>query len=284
MLDAANRLMLRFFASVSVIALLALAGTAFFAESAWVRATDRFWMATRHLNQKLHYGLGYQLPGTPDLGRLDERLKERGLERGAPVFIRIFKSELILELWMKRGDRFELFSAYPICYWSGRLGPKLRTGDRQAPEGFYTVSKAQLNPNSRWHRSFDLGFPNLFDQAHGRTGSYLMVHGGCSSVGCYAMTNGVITEIWDLITAALNNGQERFAVHVFPFRLTDTRLAAYGDFAWADFWRSLKPGYDLFEMMRVPPEVSVCRGRYAVRNGRAGSVAALRNACPEAGA
>jgi murein L,D-transpeptidase YafK len=191
---------------------------------------------------------------------------------------------MTLELWMKRGDGFALFASYPVCYWSGRLGPKLQTGDHQAPEGFYTVSKGQLNPNSHWHRSFDLGFPNLFDRGQGRSGSYLMVHGGCSSVGCYAMTNAVVGEMWALLTAALDAGQERFAVHVFPFRPTGTRLHAYRHHQWAAFWRDLQPAYDLFEASRIPPEISVCRGRYAVRPGQAGSRAtpALRTECPPA--
>jgi murein L,D-transpeptidase YafK len=250
----------------------------------WYQAADSARMAMRHVNRVLHYQLGYQLPGTPDLARLNERLQAEGLERGDPVFIRVFKAEMTLELWMKRGDGFALFASYPICYWSGRLGPKLQTGDHQAPEGFYTVSKGQLNPNSRWHRSFDLGFPNLFDRAQGRSGAYLMVHGGCSSVGCYAMTNGVVTELWTLLTAALDAGQERFAVHVFPFRPTEARLRAYQYHQWAAFWRDLKPGYDLFEASRIPPEISVCRGRYAARPGQAGSRAApaLRSDCPPA--
>ncbi|NJM35358.1 MAG: murein L,D-transpeptidase [Rhodomicrobium sp.] len=273
--------MIRFLLRAALIAVLCGIGAFLFFRESVQRAADSAWMATRHLNRKLHYQLGYQLPGTPDLARMDDRLAERSLKRGDPIFIRIFKSELTLELWMKRGERFELFASYPICYWSGRLGPKLQTGDRQAPEGFYTVSRGQLNPNSRWHRSFNLGFPNLFDQAHGRTGSFLMVHGGCSSIGCYAMTNDVISEIWDLVTAALDNGQERFAVHVFPFRLTDMRLAAYETERWADFWRELKPGYEAFEATQLPPEVTVCQGRYVVKPAAAGSASAapLRNDC-----
>jgi murein L,D-transpeptidase YafK len=250
----------------------------------WYQAADSARMAMRHVNRVLHYQFGYQLPGTPDLGGLDDRLQAQGFKRGDPVFIRVFKAEMRLELWMKRSDGFALFASYPICYWSGRLGPKLQTGDHQAPEGFYTVSKGQLNPNSRWHRSFDLGFPNLFDRGQGRSGSYLMVHGGCSSVGCYAMTNGVVAEMWTLLTAALNAGQERFAVHVFPFRPTEARLRAYQDHQWAAFWRDLKPGYDLFEASRIPPEISVCRGKYAVRPGQPESRAAptLRTDCPPA--
>jgi murein L,D-transpeptidase YafK len=221
------------------------------------------------------------LPGTPDLGALDARLKEKNLKRGDAVFLRVFKNELELELWMQQGEGFVLFATYPICYWSGRLGPKLRQGDKQAPEGFYAVSKGQLNPNSRWFRSFNVGFPNALDQSHGRTGSYLMVHGGCSSVGCYAMTNPVMGEIWELVTAALDKGQGSFGVHIFPFRPTQARLAAYDDHPWAGFWRDLKPGYDLFEATRIPPRISVCQKRYAAEAGAPGSTGSvLRAACP----
>jgi murein L,D-transpeptidase YafK len=250
-------------------------------EGSWYRVLDRAQMAMRHVNRQVYHAFGWPLPGTPDLAALDARLKEKNLQRGDAVFIRVFKNELELEMWMQQGERFVLFATYPICYWSGRLGPKLRQGDRQAPEGFYTVSKSQLNPNSRWFRSFNVGFPNILDQSHRRTGSYLMVHGGCSSIGCYAMTNPVIGEIWELVTAALDNGQGSFGVHIFPFRLTEARLAAYGDHPWSSFWRDLKPGYDLFEASRIPPRISVCQKRYAAEAGSVsvkGSV--LRNACP----
>jgi murein L,D-transpeptidase YafK len=231
-----------------------------------------------------YIALGKPLPGTPDLDALDRRLAAEGVAPGAPVFIRIFKLEFELELWMKRGDRFHLFATYPICRWSGALGPKLREGDWQAPEGFYTVDAKALNPHSRWHRAFNLGFPNVLDQTHGRTGSYLMVHGGCSSIGCYAMTDPVIDEVWRLVTAALKRGQRRFHVHIFPFRMTEEQLARRGDRPWAPFWRDLKPGYDLFESTRLPPAVSVCNGRYVVSPGAAGTAegAAIDGACRNA--
>jgi murein L,D-transpeptidase YafK len=213
---------------------------------------------------------GTPLPGTPDLAAFDRRLAERGMTLGAPVFIRIFKLEFELELWMKRGDRFELFAVYPICRWSGALGPKLHEGDRQAPEGFYTVDAGGLNPNSRWHRAFNVGFPNALDRSYGRTGSYLMVHGGCGSIGCYAMTDPVIDEIWRLVTAALKGGQPRFHVHIFPFRMTAERLAERTRPQWAEFWRDLKAGYDAFETAHLPPKVSVCNGRYVVSTDAAG--------------
>lgn len=218
-----------------------------------------------------YWSLGFDLPGTPDLHRLEARLDAAGMKLGDPVLVRVFKREFLLEIWMKRGDRFEKFSSYPICRYSGRLGPKLKQGDRQSPEGIYTVSTSQLNPASRWHRSFNLGFPNTFDRAHGRTGSYLMVHGGCSSIGCYAVTNQAVDEIWRLVKAALAGGQKRFQVQAFPFRLTDAAMAKEKADDWYPFWKQLKVAYDLFEETRIPPKVSVCGKRYVAGPGTPGS-------------
>lgn len=237
-----------------------------------------------HDAQRLLYAqLGWPLPGTPDLTRLKERLTEKGLTRGSPVFIRIFKREQDLELWMKKGDGFVLFASYPICRYSGELGPKLREGDYQAPEGFYTVGRGQLNPKSSNHRAFNLGFPNLYDAANGRTGSFLMVHGKCVSIGCYAMTDPVIDEIWDLAVAALEGGQKRFSIHIFPFRMTDAQFAILGGGPWDGFWRDLKRGYDLFEASHTPPKVSICAKRYVVEMGAYRSLGAdeLTEHCKE---
>jgi murein L,D-transpeptidase YafK len=208
--------------------------------------------------------LGFALPGTPDLTLLDKRLATAGVRRGNAVAIRIHKADFSLELWVLKGERFHLFAAYPICAWSGRIGPKLVEGDRQSPEGFYTVDAGALNPQSRWHRSFNLGFPNAFDRAHGRTGSYLMVHGGCSSIGCYAITDEAIDEVWQLVTAALEAGQKRIPVTVLPFRMTASALAGHAGDPRADFWAQLAAGDALFEATGQPPRVRVCRGRYTV--------------------
>lgn len=224
--------------------------------------------------RSVYASLGLALPGTPDLADLKGRLATAGQALGAPVFIRILKREFELELWLAKDGRFEHFATYPICRWSGRLGPKLRQGDRQAPEGVYTVSKHQLNPASRWHRSFNLGFPNAYDRSHGRTGSFLMVHGGCSSIGCYAMTNAVIDEIWKIVTAALANGQPRFQVQVLPFRMTDANLAARAGHPAAPLWSQLKTASDLFDRDRLPPTVGVCNGAYAFAPARAGATTA----------
>jgi murein L,D-transpeptidase YafK len=205
---------------------------------------------------------GATLAGTPDLANLGGRLAEHGVAIGAPVFMRIFKREFELELWMKRDGRFHRFATYPICRFSGGLGPKLREGDKQAPEGVYTIGAKQLNPRSNWHRAFNLGFPNAHDAALGRTGSFVMIHGGCSSVGCYAMTDAVVDELWQIVTAALSAGQPRFQLQVFPFRMTDTNLNARAAEPWAPFWRDLKVAHDLFETTLLPPRVQVCNGRY----------------------
>jgi murein L,D-transpeptidase YafK len=227
-----------------------------------------------------YYRDGLPLPGTPDLAKFDERLKAQGVALGAPVFLRIFKLESELEIWMQKDGRYRKFATYPICLWSGRVGPKLREGDRQAPEGFYAVTKEELNPNSRWHRSFSLGFPNAFDRALGRTGSFIMVHGGCQSVGCFAMTNNVVDEIWRLVTAALDQGQPAFNVQVFPFRMTEKNLAARKGDKWSPFWADyLKKGYDAFERTHLPPMVSVCEGRYVIAEAKPGDVPAAPAEC-----
>jgi murein L,D-transpeptidase YafK len=212
------------------------------------------------------------LAGTPDLGQLADRLAQKGLRSGAALFIRVFKSESELELWMEKDGRYELFATYPICHWAGTIGPKLREGDRQNPEGFYSVGPRQLHRIGRWPRSLNIGFPNTFDRAHGRTGSYILVHGGCSSVGCFAMTNAVMAEIFALTEAALRAGQPRVDVHVFPFRMTEANLAAQSGSPWLDFWRNLKEGYDAFEDTRLPPRIGICDRRYVVETQRPGEV------------
>lgn len=214
------------------------------------------------------------LPGTPDLGQLQGRLAEKGLKLGAPVFVRVFKSESELEVWMQKDGRYVLFATYPICHWAGTIGPKLREGDKQNPEGFYSVGARQLHRAGRWPRSLNLGFPNTFDRAHGRTGSWILVHGGCSSVGCFAMTNAVMAEIFTLAESALWAGQQRVHVHVFPFRMTEANLAMHARSPWYEFWRNLKEGYDAFHFTHVPPRIGICDRRYVVEAAGPEEVAA----------
>ncbi|MFP3943971.1 MAG: L,D-transpeptidase family protein [Alphaproteobacteria bacterium] len=196
------------------------------------------------------------------LEKMQPLLARAQAEAGAPVFIRIFKRESELELWLKGESGYGLVKTYPICAWSGHLGPKLKQGDRQAPEGFYRVVARALNPASRFHLSFNLGYPNEYDRAHGRTGDWLMVHGNCVSIGCYAMTDRGIEEIYTLVEAALENGQPAVPVHIFPFRMTDANMARASRSRWIGFWRNLKTGYDLFERTKRPPDVRVRNKAY----------------------
>jgi len=192
-------------------------------------------------------------------------LGKKGMKAEAPIFVRIFKEESELEIWKLRDDgHFHHFKTYPICTWSGDLGPKLATGDRQAPEGFYTIKKSQMNPNSSFHLSFNLGFPNSYDRAHGRTGSALMVHGKCKSAGCYAMTDALIEEIYALAREAFDAGHPSFEVHAYPFRMDDANMARHKNGKWFEFWKTMKEGYDHFELTRQTPNVLVCGRRYLV--------------------
>lgn len=204
------------------------------------------------------------LPNTPDLMLLNQRLAASGLKSGAPVLLRIFKESSELELWLERSGSYVLFATYPICHWSGTVGPKLREGDKQTPEGFYTITRGQIRHLGRWRSAINLGFPNAYDTANNRDGSYILMHGGCSSVGCFAMTNPVIGEVYGLVKAAIGNGQRHVPLHIFPFRMTDTNLARHSDSPWQPFWATLKRGYDIFEQSYRAPRVSVCKGEYIV--------------------
>lgn len=204
------------------------------------------------------------LPDTPDPASLNERLVKAGIERGSPVLIRIFKAESEIEIWMKKADRFVKFAKYPICHWSGSLGPKREEGDRQNPEGFYTVTRRQIHHSGRWPTSINIGFPNALDRTLKRTGSYILIHGGCTSVGCYAMTDAAAREIVELVRQTLRSGTPRVHVHAFPFHMTNANLARHKASPWQGFWLDLKKGYDAFAKTGLPPRVSQCGGRYIV--------------------
>lgn len=186
-------------------------------------------------------------------------LQKKGLKLGSEIFIRIFKQEAELEVWVKKGNSFILFRSYPICTFGfGGLGPKLKEGDGKAPEGFYYVKANQLNPYSSYHLSFNLGYPNKYDRAHHRTGSALMVHGSCVSIGCYAMTDSKIEEIYTMAYSAIVQGQGFFRVHVFPFKMTKENMTKHQSSQWYNFWVNLKQGYDFFKVNNYnPPNVDL---------------------------
>lgn len=191
-------------------------------------------------------------------------MSRKSMAPSAPILVRIFKHESELEIWKQDSSgKFALLKTYPMCRWSGNLGPKKREGDRQAPEGFYHVSAGMLNPNSEFFLSFNLGYPNRLEAALGYTGDALMVHGACSSSGCYALTDDGVSEIFAVAREALKGSQTAFQVQAFPFRMTPENMADHRDDPNFAFWSDLKHGHDIFEVKKRQPRVSYCGGRYA---------------------
>jgi len=187
----------------------------------------------------------------------------KNMDKDSPILARIFKEEAELEIWKKNRDgEYALLKTYPICKWSGDLGPKKKEGDRQAPEGFYSITPGQMNPNSNYYLAFNTGFPNAYDRAMGYTGSQLMVHGDCSSRGCYAMTDEQIQEIYALARESFFGGQKAFQLQAYPFRMTAMNMAKHRNNPNFAFWKMLKEGYDHFNATHQEPKVAVCEKRY----------------------
>ena len=197
---------------------------------------------------------------------LESSLQSEGFRLGDPVFIRIFKEEQELEVWLRREKEtsFRRWKTWPVVRMSGKLGPKLQEGDGQAPEGFYAVDSGAMNPQSDFHLSFNVGYPNGFDLAQGRTGSFIMVHGKSSSIGCFAMGDAGIEPIYLVVERALRSGQSSVPIHIFPFRMTGERMAKANatPSPWLSFWENLREGYDRFERDHVPPLVKWEGSRY----------------------
>jgi len=199
-------------------------------------------------------------PLSPEMVSL---LEQKSMPKESPILVRIFKEEAELEVWKQdTSGQYALLKTYPICRWSGALGPKVREGDRQAPEGFYTITPGQMNPNSNYYLSFNIGFPNAYDRANGRTGAFLMVHGDCSSAGCYAMTDEQMGEIYALGREAFLGGQKDFQIQAYPFRMTALNMARHRNNPAMPFWRMIKQGNDIFEVTHQEPKVDVCGKHY----------------------
>lgn len=212
--------------------------------------------------------------------RLIAEMQAKNMPRNSPIMIRVFKEEGKMEIWKARADnRFEKITAYDICAWSGKLGPKVKEGDRQAPEGFYNLTPAHLNPNSKYYLAINTGFPNRYDAANGRSGSNLMIHGACSSSGCYSMTDAQILEIYAFARDAFKGGQSTVQLQAFPFRMTAENMARHRTSENYDFWQMLKVGYDNFEVTKRPPDVNVCGKKYVFNQEMQGTPSAGA-ACP----
>ncbi len=190
-------------------------------------------------------------------------MESKGATKNSPVLIRAYKKEAELEIWkMKSDGQYALIKTFPMCRWSGQLGPKIREGDRQVPEGFYTITPGQMNPNSAYHLSFNVGYPNALDRAQGYTGGSIMVHGACSSAGCFSMTDAQIEELYAIAREAFAGGQRAIQMQSYPFRMTPENLAKHRLDPNMAFWRQLKEGSDRFEVTKREPQVNYCGRRY----------------------
>jgi murein L,D-transpeptidase YafK len=209
---------------------------------------------------------GYQLP-TRAMKELSPQmvtlLDQKKMPKESPILVRIFKEESELEVW-KQDDtgRFAILKVYPICRWSGDLGPKVHEGDRQAPEGFYTITPELMNPNSNYYLAINTGFPNAYDKANDRHGAFLMIHGDCSSRGCYAMTDEQIGEIYSLARESFLGGQQSFQIQAYPFRMTPANMARHRTNPNMAFWKMIKIGNDHFEATHLEPKIDVCDKHY----------------------
>ncbi|MDM9627241.1 murein L,D-transpeptidase family protein [Rhizobium sp. S152] len=213
--------------------------------------------------------------------RILNAMAAKGMDRNSPILIRIFKEEGQLEVWKAKTDnRFDKIADYKICAWSGRLGPKVKQGDRQAPEGFYNLTRANLNPNSKYYLAINTGFPNKYDAVNGRTGTDLMIHGACSSSGCYSMTDQQVLEIYAFARDAFKGGQTGVQLQAFPFRMTAENMFKHRMNENIDFWKMLKVGYDNFEVTKRPPDVNVCEKKYVFNQQSSGAFSPAGK-CPE---
>jgi murein L,D-transpeptidase YafK len=209
-------------------------------------------------------------------------MEAKGTTKHSPILVRAFKKEAELEIWKAKADgTYTLLKTYPVCRWSGQLGPKKREGDRQVPEGFYSVSPGLMNPNSSFYLSFNIGYPNAFDRAHGYTGGLIMVHGACSSAGCFSMTDEQMSEIYAIAREAFAGGQRNIQVQSMPFRMTPENLARYRLDPNMKFWNEIKEGYDHFEVTKREPQVAFCGRRYVFNATSANGAPLDANApCP----
>jgi murein L,D-transpeptidase YafK len=198
--------------------------------------------------------------------KLKNDLAARYLKMDSAIYIRIFKEENELEIWVKSGEKYSFFKSYNICTFSGGLGTKTRNGDGKSPEGFYTIEPMQLNPISNYYLAVNIGYPNKLETLKGYTGSAIMIHGHCESIGCYAMTNDGIEEIYTMVYLALKGGQKKINLDIFPFRMSAANMEKYAIAEYLDFWETLKPGYDLFNEKFVPTDAGIEGNSYVFNN------------------
>jgi len=201
------------------------------------------------------------------LGTVQELFGQAGLGfPPAALLFRAFKQDMRLEVWAqsKPTDPWVHVTTYEICYGSGGLGPKRKQGDRQVPEGFYTIN--YFNPATPYHLGMQVSYPNSSDRILGDPhdpGSEIMIHGDCVSVGCLAMSDERSEELWLMATTVVQKVGGKVHVHIFPARDMAALLASGQYPAMREFWENLKEGLDYFNAKRALPRIAVdSHGRY----------------------
>jgi len=205
---------------------------------------------------------------------LKEDFKKAGLDfQGFQIFIRGFKKEGELEVWIKDKSKkqFSLFRTYPFCATSGVLGPKRKEGDLQIPEGVYTLN--HFNPRSNFYLSLGISYPNAADKVFSdkkSPGGAIYIHGNCVTIGCIPITDDKIKELYLLAVEARNSGQSNIPIHIFPTKLSNDALQlliSEEGSTHRDFWTNLQAIYLWFEKNKTPGKISVnTQGRYQIKS------------------
>jgi murein L,D-transpeptidase YafK len=187
------------------------------------------------------------------------------------IFFRAYKEEREVEIWVGNQARGKLqkFGTYAVAGASGTVGPKRKEGDRQVPEGCYDI--VLFNPASRFHLSLRVGYPNEADRVWAdadRPGGDIMIHGDTRSIGCLAMTDEKIEEIYTLAFAVTRGKQ--FPVFIFPARLSPKNLSSLKSEwpdrkAWHELWDDLATIDGAFNATQTIPKVDVVKGRYRLK-------------------
>jgi len=201
---------------------------------------------------------------------LKKELSAAAIKSPFKLYITAYKSEGKLEVWLQAAaqKKYQLFKTYNFCASSGTLGPKVKEGDRQTPEGFYYVNA--FNPMSNFYLSLGVDYPNSVDLRRSgkeKPGSDIYIHGNCVTIGCIPLTDEKIKEVYVLAVEAKNSGQQQIPVNIFPFKMTDGNLKKYVVQypKQTTFWQNLQQGYAYFEKHKTLPAVSQVKGSYVIK-------------------
>lgn len=201
---------------------------------------------------------------------LKKELSKENINGAFNMYITAYKSEGKLEIWLKNKPqkKYKLFKTYNFSAHSGTLGPKVKQGDLQTPEGFYNINV--FNPKSNYYLSLGINYPNNVDllrSGRENPGNDIYIHGDQVTIGCIPLTDEKIKEVYLLAVEARSNGQKHIPVHIFPFKMTEANLRKYTIQypKQIAFWKNLQPGYTYFEKHNTLPSIDQEKGSYLIK-------------------